>query len=442
MERMSAAEPLRVAYLTAGAAGMICGNCLHDNTLARALMKQGVAIQLLPTYTPIRTDEMDSSLPRVFLGGVNVYLNQTVPGYHWLPRWLKRWLDAPAVVRWLTQGAPSVDAKQLGPLTISMLRGDFGVQRGAIGELCDYLVSEVRPHLVVLTSSLLSGCIPAIRRATGARVLVTLQGDDLFLDQLPELYRARAIAEIRQRLDSAQGCLAHSAFYADFMARYLGIARSFVQLVPLGIETSDFAVTTASEPVEFTIGYLARLAPEKGLHVLVDAFLELRKRAEFQRARLHVAGWLGPQQKSYWAEQEEKLKQAGAGDDYRYFGEVDRAGKIDFLRKLSVFSVPTVHPEPKGLFALEAMAAGIPVVLPDAGAFPEMIASTGGGLLFPSGNAVQLAERFAEMADRDMRRKLGEEGRRAVLANRNAESMARETLAVWRRARGDDARVE
>ena len=69
-------QPLRVAYITAGAAGMYCGSCLHDNTLAGALLRMGHDVSLIPTYTPIRTDGTDFSIDRVFYGAINVYLAQ------------------------------------------------------------------------------------------------------------------------------------------------------------------------------------------------------------------------------------------------------------------------------------------------------------------------------------------------------------------------------
>ena len=84
---------MRIAYLAAGAAGMYCGSCLHDNTLAAALLKQGEDVVLLPIYTPIRTDERDVSQPRVFIGGINAYLQQAVPLLRRTPVWLDRWLD-------------------------------------------------------------------------------------------------------------------------------------------------------------------------------------------------------------------------------------------------------------------------------------------------------------------------------------------------------------
>ena len=75
------------------------------------------------------------------------------------------------------------------------------------------------------------------------------------------------------------------------------------------------------------------------------------------------------------------MKDAGFGGEFHYRGELDRARKIEFLSGLDLLSVPCTYDEPKGIFLLEAMASGVPVVQPRRGAFPEILARTGGGVL-------------------------------------------------------------
>ena len=78
------------------------------------------------------------------------------------------------------------------------------------------------------------------------------------------------------------------------------------------------------------------------------------------------------------------LRAAGLGDEFVYRGTVDRAKKVQFFHDIDVLSVPSPYHEPKGLYLLEAMACGVPVVQPNHGAFPEIIERTGGGLLAQS----------------------------------------------------------
>src|SRR5207249_7617003 len=114
-------RPMRITYTTAGAAGMYCGSCMHDNTLAAALTRLGHDVLLVPTYTPIRTDEIDVSQKRVFFGGINVYLQQKLSLFRHTPWFLDRLLDAPRLLRWVSRFAVKTQAAELGELTISML---------------------------------------------------------------------------------------------------------------------------------------------------------------------------------------------------------------------------------------------------------------------------------------------------------------------------------
>ena len=421
-----------VAYITAGAAGMYCGSCMHDNTLARALTRLEVDVQLVPVYTPIRTDEEDVSIDQVFFGGVNVFLEQVVPLYRYLPARLSRVLDRPWLIRWATSRATSTNARTLGALTVSMLKGTQGRQRSEVNKLCSWLAAAVKPQLLCFSNFLIAGCVPQLKAALDVPVLVTLQGDDIFLDSLPEPYRQQSFAELQRLVQYVDGFLVHSNFYAEYMQEYLGISASKLFRVPLGIDLEGFSAAEESASRPPTIGYLARLAPEKGLHHLVDAFIELRSRERTKDVRLRIAGWLGANHQTYANEQFAKLKSAGHGDAFEYTGSVDRSGKVEFLRQLDVLSVPTVYREPKGLFVLEALAAGVPVVQPSHGAFPELLERLGGGRLVAPNDPLKLADQLEELlADQSLRRQLSQQGRQRVHEGSNAEAMARATWETF-----------
>jgi glycosyltransferase involved in cell wall biosynthesis len=432
----------RITYLTAGAAGMFCGSCMHDNTLVRALIAQGHDVMLVPTYTPIRTDEHDVSVDQVFFGGINVYLQQKLPLFRYVPRVFDRILDRPSLIRRVASRATNLSPAALGSLTLSMLKGSHGYQRKEVRRLCDWLKSTAHPELVVLTNMLIGGCIPEIKRQLKVPVLVVLQGDDVFLESLPENFRAAAFREIKRIAESVDGFLAHSHYYADFMANYLSIDRQQIEITPLGIDTDELQSVTPRqhEPrTPMTIGYFARLAPEKGLHLLVDAFIELRQRerltsAPARKSKLKVAGWMGENNAEFAEREFEKLRQAGLADDFEYLGAVDRQGKLDFFRSIDLLCVPTVYHEPKGLFALEAMAAGIPVLLPEHGAFPEMIRDSQGGRLVPPDSPANLVYHIENLLDdHALRQQLGAAGRSYVLERRNAALMAQETWRIFQK---------
>jgi glycosyltransferase involved in cell wall biosynthesis len=424
---------MRIAYITAGAGGMFCGSCLHDNTLVAELVAQGHDALLIPTYTPIRTDEANVSQQRVFLGGINVYLQQKSALFRRTPWFLDRLLDAPRLLRWVARFAVKTRAQELGDLAISVLKGEHGFQRKEIDKLASWLATEVRPQILNLTNVLLSGLVHPLKARLKVPILATLQGDDVFLESLPAAYRSQAIALIRDHCREVDGFIATSAYYADFMASYFGLPRQRIHVVHPGLNLKGHGDTPpARNGPPYTIGFLARICREKGLHVLVDAFRLLRQMPDAPPCRLRVSGWLGDNERPYFHELRRNLEQAGLGADFEHVECPDHASKIRFLQSLDVLSVPTTYQEPKGLYVLEALANGIPVVQPQHGSFPELIAATGGGVLVRPDDPAHLAQGLRELLlDHQGRTTLGRQGWEAVHARFDAATMARATVAIY-----------
>ncbi len=426
---------MKIAYIAAGAGGMYCGSCIHDNTVAAALQDLGHEVALLPTYTPMRTDEASVSEKRVFYGALGVYLEQKSAFFRRRHRALDWILNRPGLLEFVARFSGRTDARELGELALGVLRGEAGTATKELDQLVAFLKQDFRPDLVHVTNSLFLGLVRRLRSELGVPVVVAVQGEDLFLDELPEAYRHEVVAEMRRRAADVSAFLAPNHYYAGHMAELLEVPVDRMTVIPLGLNLDGH-----SEPLERpgddaprTVGYLARIAPEKGLHHLVEAFLELARDPDLEDVRLAVAGYLGPKDRSYYLELERKIAAAGLIDRYDYVGEIDRAAKISFLRSLDVVAVPTVYREAKGLFALEAMANGVPVVVPDHGGFPEMLAATGGGCLVEPGSQRDLADTVRRLLrDRDERRALGDAARQAVLERFGAEAMARATADFYK----------
>lgn len=425
---------MRIAYITAGAAGMYCGSCLHDNTLAAALMDLGEDVVLVPTYTPLRTDETDVSIDRIFFGGINVYLQQKSALFRHTPWWLDRLLDHPALLNGLSRRAGSVDPTQLGDLTVSMLRGEMGNQRKELEKLVHWLVAEIRPDVVHLSNSMQLGMARLLRERSGPPVVCQVSGEDLFLEKLPAPYYEQARALLRERATDADAFVAINQYYADFMAEYLAVPRSRFSVVSHGLKLEGHEARhdkRSGEPL--VVGYLARVCEDKGLHLLVDACELLASRPAVPPFVLRAAGYLGDGDKPYLDAIQKDVAAGPLAGRFEYVGELDRVRKIAFLQSLDVFSTPTVYRESKGLPALEAMANGVPVVLPDHGSFPEMVADTGGGVLHKPHDVADLAENLAEMlSDRAKAWQYGEAGRQAIVDRYHAAAMAEKTLELYR----------
>ncbi len=424
---------MRIAYITAGAAGMYCGSCLRDNTLAAALMDAGHDVLLIPTYTPTRTDERNVSYNRVFLGGINVFLQQHVGLFRKTPWILDRLWDLNPLLRFTIRWGVSVDPAHLGRLTVSILRGTDGFQRKEVLKLARFLSEEAAPEVVNLPNSLLISLAPAIKAHLSVPVCCTLQGEELFLDGLGEPYRTQSIRLIGEHMESVDAFVAVSEFGAKRSAEYLGIERSRIRIAPLGINFDGYETGTGSTLDPFTIGYLARITPEKGLHVLGEAYRRLRMNEELPPSRLWAAGYLAAEKRSYLAGIQRSLESSGLSGHFRYHGELDRRQKLDFLSKLSVLSVPGPYDDPKGLFLLEAMAAGVPVVQPRRGAFTEIVERTGGGILVEPDNPDALAEGIRDLwRDPSKRTELADRGHRGVRDHYSATRMSEKVMEIYR----------
>ena len=181
-----------------------------------------------------------------------------------------------------------------------------------------------------------------------------------------------------------------------------------------------------------TIGYFARVCPEKGFHLLVEAFRRLHARQP--RTRLVVGGYLGPRDEDYF---KGVLRDAAPlGDAFRYVGSpASLTEKVELLKSFDVLSVPTLYREPKGISILEALANGVPVVQPAHGAFVEMLEATSGGKLFAPGDASALAGCLEEyVVDRTARIAAGQRGQAAVRTQFSSEVMAAATIGLFEKS--------
>lgn len=427
---------MKVAYITAGAAGMYCGTCIHDNTVATVLKKQGHHVSLIPTYTPTRTDEENVSMNRIFYGGINVYLQQKFSVFRYTPGVFDRILDNRSLLNGLSRFSASTDARDLGMLTVSMLSAENGKQQKELSKLVKWLYEIDKPDIVYLTNSILIGMAREIKKALNVPVVCALQGEDIFLRELIDPYKEMALEILAERAGDVDGFVAPCNYYAQFMAdEYLKVPLQKIDVVPLGVNLEGHGNSIEKPTVPpFIIGYLARICPEKGLHHLVNAFYTLTKELGANKVELHVAGYLGKREEPYFEELVNQISSWGIEDAFVHYGEVSRSQKIDFLNRLHVFSVPTVYRESKGLSVLEALANGVPVVQPHHGSFPEMIKATKGGILVDPDSSEAVAEGILQLyRDSVKRKQLGTEGKRNVHQKFNDEIVAEQLMDVFQK---------
>ncbi len=428
---------MRLLQFSAGAGAMYCGSCLHSNTLALHLSALGVDVTLVPLYTPTRTDEKNASTGHVFFGGVSVFLEEKIPLLRRTPKLFDALWDSNAALYAVGLLNTSTDPAALGPLTVSMLRGEAGHQKKEVEHLSAWLDKQRPFDVALIPYALLLGLAPMLK-ARGLKVACELQGEDLFLDGLTEPWRTEARQLIAERAKEVDLFIAGSRYYAGMMSSDLKIPREKIQIVRHGIDIDERLMTLKqAHSSEFTVGFFARIAPEKGLHVLADAYIKFRERHPGRKARLAAGGYLAGEHRPYLLGIEDKLRAAGRESEFHYYGSPDRQGKFEFLRSLDLLAAPTPYREPKGLFAMEALACGVPVVLPRHGAFPELVEATDGGLLHTAGDEAELVIALARLADdHETRKAMGARGARAVREHFAAPLMAGRTRDLLAGLRG------
>ncbi len=427
---------MRIVHITPGSGDTFyCENCIRDDIDVHALRRAGHDAMMVPLYLPplLEGGEQVPEGP-IFFGGINVYLQQKFSLFRRTPRWLDRLFDAPALLRWVGRRARMTDARALGETTLSMLRGEHGRQAKELERLVAWLAGEGRVDVVVLSNALLIGLARRIKQALGPAVACLLQDEDTFLDELPEPLRGRAWETISRRAEDVDVFIAVSRYYGEAMRRRLELPADKLRVVYAGISPAGYAPAEApSDPP--AVGYLSRMCRTKGLDILAEAFIMLKADSRFAGLKLRVAGGKTADDDAFIGAVHSRLEEAGVLADTEFLGNLHLAARQQFLPALRVLSVPERRGEAFALYVLEALAAGVPVVLPARGAAAELVEATGGGLVCEPDDPASLAEALAKLLmDADHARRLGLAGRQVVLERFTAERTAAELAGIYQEA--------
>ena len=247
-----------------------------------------------------------------------------------------------------------------------MLRKEFE-------KLVDWMRGEPVPDIIELPNSLLIAMAAPLKQALNRPVCCTLQGEELFLNGLLPPYRDRALALIRRQVGTIDHFIAVSDYCASFMADLLGIpvvedGRRPARCEPgrlsqKGRQAARRPASAGPSPSATSRGSLQRRdctcspTPTSASGAGQDTRrFGSKPPATWRRSS-----------REYLDRVRQTLELAGLAGEFTYRGEIDRAGKLAFLAGLDVLSVPATYDEPKGLFLLEAMASGVPVVQPRRG---------------------------------------------------------------------------
>lgn len=424
---------MKIAHITPGTGGQFyCQNCFRDGSLLDSSLKLGHEIHRVPMYLPLDLDhhKWDADTP-VFYGAINIYLKEKSPLYRNAPSWVEQLFDSGPMLRLAAKMSGSTKASGMEEMTLSMLRGEDGNQATELDRLVQYLATEIKPDVVHLSNALLLGLAKRAKTDLGCKVICSLQDENEWIDPMEETYQEQVWGVMAEKAVDVDRFVAASHYYAQLSQNKLNIPASKIHVVYAGIHLEGYKKSPLplDPPV---IGYLCRLSESLGLGILIDAFLSLKRNPEFHNMRLHITGGHTAEDKPFIRQQLQNIKQQGCEDSVQIFEAFDRQDRIEFLESLTLLSVPVPAGEAFGTYQVEALAAGVPIVQPNVGGFPEFVAATNGGIIYEPNNSQTLAENIASLLHQpDRLQQHAEQGHRAVQEQFSIQNMVKNMTSIY-----------
>jgi glycosyltransferase involved in cell wall biosynthesis len=423
---------MKIAHIIPGSGGSFyCGNCLRDSKYVKALKDLGHQVIKVPMYLPLFDDAHDLDDVPVFYGAVNLYLKQQFPFFRRMPAFVEHVLDSKSVLEMAARKAGSTRAKGLEEMTISMLRGEDGNQKEELERLVDWLADEAKPDIVHLSNALLLGLARQIKQKLNIPVVCSLQDEDVWVDVMSDKFRREVWELMSERGAEVDAFVSVSDYYSKEIRGKMTIRDSQLHTVHIGVDAADYSPKniTNKEPL---IGYISRMCEENGLAVLVDAFILLRKSPKYSSVQLKITGGKTGDDLQFIKDQKHKISKAGLEQDVFWVEEFEGEERRKFFDSVRLISVPVLNGEAFGLYQLEAMASGIPMVQPALGAFPEVIKISGGGVVYGENKSELLAKALGELIFDDARlQKLSAAGFAGVKAHFDIHAQAKKMMAVY-----------
>lgn len=424
---------MKIVYVTPGAGGTFyCQNCFRDDELLKSLLVLGHDVRKVPMYLPSNL-EMNGKIADtpVFYGAINVYLKEKLPFYRHAPVWLERIFDFYPLLNMAAKKSGSTRATGLEEMTISMLQGEKGRQATELDHLIKYIRKEINPDIVHLSNALLLGLVHRLKNDLRTRVICSLQDENEWIDQMNDHYQRKIWNLMAEKATDVDFFITASDYYLNESRKQLKIPVDRIKAVYGGIDLNGYERSSlpSNPPV---IGYLCRMSEYFGLGILVDAFIRLKENSPFKDLKLHMTGGYSSDDKRFVSELLKKISKRGFGNDIRVFKSFNKENRIEFLKSLTLLSVPVPTGEAFGAYQVEALAAGVPVVQPNVGSYPEFVKVTNGGIIYEPNTSKELTNAIASLlADPEKARKLGEQGRKVVLERFSMEQMAKNIAGIY-----------
>lgn len=423
---------LNIIHIIPGSGGSFyCGNCLRDSKYVDSLKKLGHKVVKVPMYLPLFSDEHDLEDIPVFYGAISIYLKQLYPIFRHAPAWFDRLLNSKPMMKLAAGMAGSTNAKGLEEMTISMLLGEEGAQKEELDKMVDWIAEHCQPDVIHLSNALLLGLAKRIKQKLNVKVVCSLQDEDVWVDPMKPSAREHVWKLMAEKAKDVDAFIAVSNYFADRAKKWMNLPNEKVHTVHLGVDPADYPFYPP-EGKQREIGYISRMNAENGMEVLVDAFIELKKDKRFDDVHLHITGGFTGEDKNFIKAQKSKLVAAGIRPFAHFWEGFEGTHRMNFLKRMMLVSVPVLNGEAFGIYLSEAMASGIPVVQPALGAFPEIIGTAGGGIVYEPNTPEALAKAWKDLlSDSEKIKSLSLEARASVDEHFNIMIQAESMLLVY-----------
>ncbi len=389
---------MNIMHIIPGSGGSFyCGNCLRDSKYVEALRKSDHMVMKLPMYLPLFADEHDLSreVP-VFYGAISIYLKQLFPIFRKAPGWVDRALNSKPMLKLAAKFAGSTRAKGLEEMTVSMLLGEEGQQKEELQKMVDWIVEHCTPDVIHLSNALLLGLAQQLGERLKVPVICSLQDEDVWVDVMKPSAAESVWKLMSNKAAYVTKFISVSDYYARVMKEKMSLPEAKVTSVHIGVDPADYTFKPVSEKKR-NIGYVSRMCHCNGMDILVDAFILLKQKAEFEDVNLVLTGGSTGDDKKFLSDIRHRIREHGLHHQVEIHEDFEEQGLRDYLEKVAVVSVPVRNGEAFGIYLLECMTSGIPVVQPALGAFPEIIELTGGGVLYKENTPEALAQALEKL---------------------------------------------
>lgn len=423
---------MNIIQIIPGSGGSFyCGNCLRDSKYVDALRNLGHQVVKIPMYLPLFSDEHDITDIPIFYGAISTYLKQVYPVFRKAPAWFDKLLNSKPMMKMAASMAGSTRAKGLEDMTISMLLGEQGEQKEELDHMVNWIADHCKPDVIHISNALLLGLAKRIKEKIGVPVVCSLQDEDVWVDAMQPQFQQRIWDLMHERAEDVDALVAVSNYFADTMKKRMNLTGEKIHTFYLGVDVEDYPYIPVREKPR-NVGYISRMCHKDGFDIVVDAFISLKRKPGFEDVKFIATGGLTGDDKKFLKEQKQKIKDAGFISDFEIIEEFEGEARHNFFKKVSMVSVPVRVGEAFGMYLLESMASGVPVVQPALGAFPEIVQKAGGGIIYEPNSPEKLSESWAELlVNPEKLQRLSEAGYKGTKEKFNIHNHAEEIVGLY-----------